>query len=169
MEKISFDIKVTKKELSDFMIYHNYHSMQGIIGVIISLGALVLLILRWDTLEVAQFAILVILALMFTVMTPIILIRKASAQEKRNKSFEKPITYELGEDGFSLIQGEECVDLEWRNVYKIVETGKSLVLYISTVRAFIWPKNQIADVRVALDDMITSCVDARKIKYKKKG
>lgn len=169
MEKISFDIKVTKKELANFMIYHNYHSMQGIIGLIISLGALIILILRWKTLDVAQFAILILLALMFTVMTPVILTRKASAQEKRNKTFEKPITYELSQEGFSLMQGEERVDLEWRNVYKIVDTGKSLVLYISTVRAFIWPKAQIANVRTALDDMIATCVESRKIKYKKKG
>ena len=169
MEKISFDIKVTKKELANFMLYHNYHSLQGIIGLIISFGALVLLILRWDTLEIAQFALLVLLTLMFTVISPVILVRKASAQEKRNKSFEKPITYELGEEGFSLIQGEERVDLEWLNVYKIVDTGKSLVLYISTVRAFIWPKAQIKDVRAALDDMIATHVESRKIKYKKKG
>ena len=169
MEKISFDIKVTKKELANFMLYHNYHSLQGIIGLIISFGALVLLILRWDTLEIAQFALLVLLTLMFTVISPVILVRKASAQEKRNKSFEKPITYELGEEGFSLIQGEERVDLEWRNVYKIVDTGKSLVLYISTVRAFIWPKAQIKDVRAALDAMIAAYVESRKIKYKKKG
>ncbi len=169
MEKISFDIKVTQKELANFMIYHNYHSMQGIIGLIISFGALAILILRWNTLDAAQYAILALLVLMFTVLTPIVLVRKASAQAKRNKSFEKPITYELGEEGFSLIQGEERVDLEWRNVYKIVDTGKCLVLYISTVRAFIWPKTQIADVRAALDDRIAACVEARKVKYKKKG
>jgi len=169
MDKITFDIKVTKKELANFLIYHNYHSMQGVIGLIISFGALVLLILRWNSLDLPQFAILVILALMFTVLTPLILIRKAAAQEKRNKTFEKPITYELGEEGFSLIQGEEHVDLEWRNVYKIVDTGRCLVLYISTVRAFIWPKSQIADVKAALDDRIEKCVEARKIKYKKKG
>ena len=169
MERISFDIKVTQKELANFMIYHNYHSMQGILGLIISIGALAILVLRWSVLDVAQFAILILLALMFTVLTPIILVRKASAQAKRNKSFEKPITYELREDGFSLVQGEERVDLEWRNVYKIVDTGKCLVLYISTVRAFIWPKTQIADVRTAMDDMIAACVEKRKIKYKKKG
>ena len=167
MENISFDVKVSKKELANFMLYHNYHSMQGILGLVISLGALVLLVLKYDTLEIAQFAILAALVLVFTVISPIILIRKAAAQEKRNKSFERPITYELREDGFSLIQGEERVDLEWRNVYKIVDTGKSLVLYISTVRAFIWPKKQISGLRPALDDMLKAHLEPRKLKYKK--
>ena len=164
--EVKFEIKISKKDLSNFMIYHNYHSMQGAIGLLISAAALVLLIAKFRALDTTQIAVLAVLALVFTVVTPLILIRKASAQEKRNKTFARPITYELREDGFSLYQEEEKADLEWRNVYKVVDSGHSLILYISTVRAFIWPKNQIKDQYAQVTGMLKAHLEPRKLKIK---
>ena len=59
--------------------------------------------------------------------------------------------------------------MEWRNVYKIVDTGKSIVLYISTVRAFIWPKSQIRDVYGDIEKMLKKHVKPGKIKISRKG
>lgn len=167
MEKIEFEIKVSKKDLFNFMIYHNYHSLQGVIGLLISLAALVLLIVRFQDLDAIKIAVLVILALAFTVLTPLMLWNKARAQEKRNKSFSRPILYELSDDGFSLSQGEEHVDIEWRNVYKVVYTGRSLIVYISVVRAFIWPKEQLADHYDQVIQMLKMHLESHKIKLKK--
>lgn len=167
MENVKFEINVSKKDLSNFMIYHNYHSMQGVIGVIISIGAFILLIFRFDMLDMMQKGLLAVLALAFTVITPVMLYIKAGNQEKRNPSFGRPITYELTDQGFSLSQGEEHVDIEWTSVYKVVDTGRSVIVYISLVRAFIWPKDQMGSQYKDIMTVLKSHVDSRKMKMKK--
>lgn len=166
--EVKFEIKISNKDLANFMIYHNYHSMQGVIGLFISLASLVLLIVKFKTLDTTQILVLAVLALVFTVLTPAILVRKAAAQAKRNKTFANPITYELRDDGFSLYQGDEKADLEWRNVYKVMDNGHSLILYISTVRAFIWPKKQIESQYGAVTGLLKAHLEPRKLKIKMK-
>ncbi len=166
LENIKFEIHISKKDLSNFMIYHNYHSLQGAIGLLISIAALILLVVRFNYLDNVQMAVLILLALVFTVLTPLLLMSKAKAQEKRNKSFSKPIEYELSEAGFGLTQGDEHVDIEWRSVYKVVDTGRSVVVYISSVRAFIWPKQQLGSTYSAVLAMLKMHLEPRKIKVK---
>lgn len=166
MENIKFEIHISKKDLSDFMIYHNYHSLQGWIGLLISLAALVLLIVRFNDLDTAKLALLIFLVLAFTVLTPLLLMNKARAQEKRNTSFHKPIQYELSDAGFALSQGEEHVDIEWRNVYKVVGTRRLVIVYISNVRAFIWPREQLGGQYEAVTGMLKAHLEPRKMKLK---
>ena len=167
MENINFEIHVTKKDLSNFMIYHNYHSLQGIIGLFISAAALVLLLVRFKDLDLTKLVILGFLVLAFTVLTPLLLMNKARTQVKRNQSFRKPIVYELSDTGFALSQGEAHVDIEWRNVYKVVSTGRSVVVYISTVRAFIWPIEQLGNQYGSIMEILKSHLEPRKIKLKR--
>lgn len=166
MENITFEIHISKKDLSNFMIYHNYHSLQGAIGLLISIAALILLVVRFQDLDYVKIAVLIVVALAFTLLTPLLLMNKARAQEKRNSSFSKPIRYELFESGFGLSQGEEHVDIEWRNVYKVVDTGRSVVVYISTVRAFIWPKEQLGSSYAKVLAVLKEHLESRKLKIK---
>ena len=164
--ELQFDIQTTSKELAHFMLYHHYHSMQGILGLVISFGALVLLIVRRKTAEPFQILLLIVLALAFTVFSPIILKYKAAAQAKRNTSFAKPIAYRLHDEGIAMTQGEEQVDLEWRNIFKVVDTGKCLVLYLSTVRALIWPKEQLGTQLKDVTAMLKEKVPAGRVRIK---
>ncbi len=167
MEPVTFKIHVSKEDLFDFMLYHNYHSMQGGLGVLISAGALILLIVRFRTLTPGQATALVVLALAFTVFTPLILRYRAGRQEKRNTSFHHPILYELTGQEMVLTQDEAHAKIAWPSVQKVIETRRSVIVYLSPVRAFIWPRTQLADQYKAVEDMLKACLEPKKVKLKR--
>lgn len=168
MEAMKFDIKITADDLSNFILQHNYKSLHGLLSVVISLAALVYLIVDFNQLDMTKRVLLLVIALLFIVVNPLMLKLKAKTQVKRNKSFENPITYELYDKGFSLTQAEETVEIEWSNVWKAIDTGRSLVLYITSVRAFIWPKTQLGEQYPDVVRMLKTHLKPVQMKIKEK-
>ena len=48
-EKITFSVQMTAKEVYMFTMYHVYHGFSGILGLCLSLVALMNLVLSFDT------------------------------------------------------------------------------------------------------------------------
>jgi hypothetical protein len=67
---------------------------------------------------------------------------KARAQVRQNKNINALLHYVLTEEGIVVSQGEQEAAVKWYDVRKKVETGKAVYLYMSPVRAFIFPASQ---------------------------
>ena len=68
---MEFDVKMDARSLSGFVLYHNYVRPGGIIGVFLSVAAIVALIIRWDHWTGVQRCLLIVLALLFLVFQPL--------------------------------------------------------------------------------------------------
>lgn len=86
MDEIKFKITLKVNDLYYFMMHHYYSKPAGIIGLVLSLGSLVLLITRWNVTDAAAKMLYFIIAVLFTVINPLMLRTKAKAQIQRNKS-----------------------------------------------------------------------------------
>ena len=71
--------------------------------------------------------------------TPIGMKLKVNSQIKQNPAFNKPIRYVVTEDKITLTMGDVTEELMWDDIFRIKCTGRSLVLYITSVRANIIP------------------------------
>ena len=142
MEEIKFSVKMQVKTMYRFLMHHGYAGISGIINLIISGGALVLLILGIGESVTSKVA-LVIVAALFTVINPLYLYYKAAKQVKLTPMFANPLDYVVNEEGLTVSQGEEALTVEWGELRKVVETKKDFYVYLSLTRAYIFPKENM--------------------------
>ena len=70
---------------------------------------------------------------------------KVKQQMKTVAAFKEPVRYTVTEEKILLQQGAVTEEMLWEDIFKIQCTGKSLVLYITSVRANIIPLRDIGD------------------------
>ena len=155
--EIKLSVKLTAKEMFNFMMKHTYSSMSGYIGLILSGCAFVGFIMTLTNSEVniAYKIVLLITALLFTVIQPLTLYRKSKRQVEQNENINKPMEYKFTDAMIQISQGEEHVEYEWTQVIKVNSSKLCIFLYVSKYRAFIIPRRVFEDDGMAkLRDMI---------------
>lgn len=140
-----FQICVTKKDLMDFKLYHNYHSVSGIAAVLFGLIALFICIYTINQVNISYTLMMGFFGLFFTVWTPIGMLLNVNKQMKKVSTFQEPVIYTATEDKITLQQGDIKEEMLWDDVFKIKCTGKSLILYITSVRANVIPLESLGD------------------------
>lgn len=65
--------------------------------------------------------------------------RKVNKQIKTVPAFAEPVKYVITPEKITLSQGEVSEELLWDDIFTIKCTGKSMILYITSVRANIIP------------------------------
>lgn len=145
---LELSIKPGEKDMRKFMLSHNYRSIGGWFGVLISIFAIVMLIIgvMRNSYNAIQVIGLAAVASMFTFVQPIQIMLKARRQVRANAMYMQPIIYNLSEEGITIRQDDIRADLSWEDVFKLTETKSAIYIYTSAVRAFIFPKDQIEDL-----------------------
>ncbi len=144
---MTVEARLTNKEMYNFLLRHNYFSLGGICGVILSIGAIVLAVLNINNTQMnGTYKIaLVFVGLLFTVIQPVMLYTKASSQVKKNDSVNKPLKYTFTDKDFSISVDEDSVTQSYEDIIKVISTKLSVIIYINKYRAFILPKSAIGE------------------------
>lgn len=153
-QQVSFQYQTTVKDMYRFLMHHAYIGVSGIINVVISGGALALLIANADQYSAFNKAGLILIASLFTIINPIYLYFKAAKQVKLTPMFQKPLDYLIDAKGIQVSQGEDQMVLPWEEVHKIIETKKDFYLYMSLTRAHVLPKEGYIEHVDLLRDII---------------
>lgn len=168
MEEIHFHVQMRVKTMYRFLMHHGYSGAAGVINIVISGGALVLLLLGVADSASGKIALAVIAAL-FTIINPIYLYYKAAKQVKLTPMFAKPFEYCINSEGISVSQGEESLLVAWSELRRVVETGKDFYIYLSLTRAYIFPKEDLGAACEKLRSAIVQYTDERICKHKLKA
>ena len=83
------------------------------------------------------------IGLLFTVIQPLIVYRNAKKQSKVYKEF--PLEYTISERGIEVKQDDAEGSNEWDNVVKIVSTKRLVIIYTSSVHAYVIPRMVLKD------------------------
>ncbi|MCD7826791.1 MAG: YcxB family protein [Clostridiaceae bacterium] len=142
MKPIEFDVKLKVSELYRFTMRHAYFSLSGIFGLLFSFAAIVLAVVNRDGYEPSTLLLLAFVGVLFPVVQPLILYFKCRAQVRKNENINASLHYILMEEGITVRQDEQEAEVKWYDIRKVVATKKSLYLYMSAMRAFIFPKEQ---------------------------
>lgn len=162
--ELSFSVKMTPKQVFRFTCYHNYHRMSGVIGIILSISALIMLIVQFPELDDRSRAVLTVVALWFFVLEPVTLYSRAKTQVRNNRAYQKPLSYTLNQEGITVSQEEEHQMLPWERVTRVVETKAQLLLYSSKVHAFVFPKESMGPCTEDVKAMILKYTDGQNVK-----
>lgn len=162
MEEIRFQVDLSVSELYVFSMRHTYCSASGVFGLLLSFGSLAVCALRYESLDGSAKLALLIIGLLFTVVQPIMLYGKAFTQRQRNKDINATLQYCISEEGIQVSQGEQQVQVLWYDVRKMVQSKHAVYLYMSPVRAFIFPRRQCGNQYDKMISLIRSMLE----KYK---
>ncbi len=141
---VEVDVKLDGKTLSSFLLYHNYRKISGVVGVLLSLAALAFFVINYNHLATNQKIVLILLALLFTVIQPIILANKGRKQAKKEE-MQKSVHYTLGESGIELKQDELKDFWKWSDVRKVCYRKQVVYIYTSQLHAFVIPASQCGE------------------------
>lgn len=142
MKEIEFDVTLKVKELFAFTMRHTYLSVSGMFSLFISLGCLVVCLFGIQQYETTTIVALLIIASLFTIIQPLMLYAKCKAQIKKNENINEALHYILSEEGITIRQAEQEAAVKWYDIRKVTQAKGGLYLYMSPVRAFIFPKEQ---------------------------
>ena len=167
-EGIHLEIRVRTMDMFRFLMRHIYAGPLGIGGVIFSLAALVVLILGGGGGDNVKTILLILGASLFTVIQPLQLLIKAKQQVSLNPMFKESLFYEFGEEKVvvKLKQVEERLEINWEDVVKVIETNTSIIVYMSTVAAYILPKDQFKQKCPQLKALMKKKLEPSKCKLK---
>lgn len=141
--KAEFETNITEQDLMNFKVYHNYHSIGGVAGLLFGIIALFICVVSIGQVNISYTLMMGFFGLFFTVYTPIGMKLKVKQQMKSVAAFREPVRYIVTEDKIVLQQGDITEEMFWDDIFKIKSTGKSLILYITSVRANIIPLRDI--------------------------
>lgn len=148
-ETLEFEVFLRGKDLSKFLLQHTYSKFSGIFSIFVSLAALVVLCIKWNAFEIPQKGALVILALLFTVIQPYRIIQKGR-KLALNPYFQEPMKYVITKDEIQVTQGDAKEGVDWKDIRKIKIKKDVIYVYVTTVNAYIFPKDAMG---TAFDDL----------------
>lgn len=163
---IKFEVKMTEKAMYDFLLYHSYTHMAGLVGALLGIMSLALAVNHGLQGDVQGAGLFGIMAFVVIFMEPVNLRQTAKRQVKQTKMFQQPLLYEVSDEGLTVRQNGMEERNPWDNFTKVVSTGKSLILYVTRVRAIILPKESMGDDYMAVVETISKHVPAKKVKIR---
>ena len=144
---IELDVKIGAKDLYDSMLRHSYSSPAGIIGN--CFGALLIVFAA-----MTGQGLYLVFGLIILSYLPCTLAFRSKQQVLSNPSFQQPLHYVVDHAGITISQGEDSVQYLWEDLYKVVSTGRSIIVYTSKINATIFPRKQMGDKCVSVIEMI---------------
>lgn len=157
--ELEFDVKMTAFGLYDYLLYHTYTGLSGLIGTLVG----VFLIIGFAS---TKYPIYLIAGVVIILYLPVNLFLRANQQIQKNEAFKKPFHYKMTDEGVSVSQGESMESISWENCYKAVSTRSSIILYTSKVTASIFPRKDIGEKQEALIEMISTHMEPKKVKIR---
>lgn len=163
---IKFDVKMTAKIMYDFSLYTTYTSFNGIAGIVLGGAGLFRTIQYMTAGNITGATPYLLIAIFFLIGSPVAMWLRSAEQVLKTPMFQKPITYEFTEEGVLVSQDGESVLNEWGNFQKAVSTNRSIILYVTKVRAIILPKKEMGEQYQGALQMICTHMDSRRVKIR---
>jgi len=157
--EVRVKVKINSGDIYDYLLYHQYTSAAGLIGS--GVGALLVVSAFLTSTWYFLIAGIIILAYL-----PWTLFLKSKTQVQKNPAFKEEMEYILNDEGLTVVLGEERASCQWENMYKAVSTGRSIILYTSTVNATIIAKRFMEDKKMDVIAAISTHMPPRKVKIK---
>lgn len=166
MEEIKVEVKINAGDMYNFFMYHTYSRPSGILSILFGLGMLGLMVYTYGQISIGQSTIYLLFSIFFLVFNPISFYLKAQQQVKASPMFQEPIYYVFNKEGITTMQNKESATVKWEDIQTVQFSKRSIIVYVSRVRANIIPKQAIGDSYADLIDMFKRNLEPSKVKIK---
>lgn len=166
MEEITVEVKIDVGDMYNFFMYHTYSKMSGVFSIIFGFAMIGLMFLTYGQVPIGQSYLYVLFGIFFIIFNPINFYAKAYKLVKKTPMFQESIFYTFNQEGITTKQNKESATVKWEEVQKVVHSKRSIIVYVSRVRANIIPKQAIGDNYNSLLEIIRNNVESVKVKIK---
>lgn len=163
---VKFEVQMTDKYMYDFMLYHNYTHASGLMSAIAGVLCFAVFLTKMTNGDAASSVVWLMCAILMLIINPQNMKSRAKMQIKNSPMFQKPLEYELTENGVIVRQDEQSEMITWEDFTKAVSTGKSVLLYIGRIRAIIFPKECMGEHYEEVLKMIHTHMSPKKVKIR---
>ena len=163
---MEFDIRMTAKALNDYFLYHCYTGFSGIFSIVLGIGIIGYAIYGLCIGAVPQSLLYLLFGAFFLVYTPVNLNTRAKRQMMVSDMFKNPLHYTITEKGIVVQQNKTSAEVEWSDLYKVVSTKRSLIVYAGKRNAFIWIKEDLGEQYEAVVSCLREHIDEKKLRIR---
>lgn len=161
--KVKFDVNMNKEYLFEFLIYHTYRGMKGIlllaVGVISWLAAIISFVMGKTMVGLG----LTFLFVFCLLIIPVILWFSAREQMQMRRIYQSPIHYGLKEEGLEVTSEDKNKIFPWKDMSNVLVTPDLIVLYRGSYTAFIFPKEEAGIHQDSLMKAVTNAVGEQNV------
>lgn len=140
---VEFDAAITEKDMYQFNLYHAYHGFQGIAATLVGVWVLIMAGITFGKVEVMYTLLYLVLGVVFLVYVPVSLNLRSKQQIRNSEILKQALHYKIDDAGIHVSQGEQTADLDWKQIYKMVSTKNSLLIYSNRVNAYVIPRQAV--------------------------
>ena len=162
----SFDVKMTKKILYDFLMTHTYRGFAGWFSIAMGLFGLFLTVSSIGKAEWTMILVYAVFSVYFLLYQPIALYMKAAKQIKLNPMYKEAIHYEVNDEGIGSSQNDQSVMIPWSDIIKVTESKYSFLLYTGKISSFVLPRESMGMQITIVEGLIRKHVKADQVKIK---
>lgn len=164
--EVKATVQLTAKQMFEFLMRHTYLTMGGFISVILSIGSIAgfCFMVTKPNASIMYLGALLIIGLLFTVIQPCMIYKRAKKQVKQSEAINKPLEYVISKKGIDISQGDNKAFSPWNEIIKITSTKRIVMFYTSRVNAYIIPKGQIEEQMDTLKTLVRENCKAGYIK-----
>lgn len=163
---VKFQVQMTEKYMYDFMLYHNYTHASGLMSAMAGVLCFAVFLTKITNGDVPSSVVWLMCAIIMLIVNPQNMKAKAKMQIHNTPMFQKPLEYEIHENGITVRQDDQEVSNVWDDFTKAVSTGKSILLYMGRIRAIILPKECMGEQYEQVLKMIHTHIPANKVKIR---
>ncbi len=144
---VEFDAAITEKDMYRFNLYHAYHGFQGICATLVGVWVLITAAITFGKVEPRYTLLYTVFGIVFLIYVPASLYLRSKKQIQASDVLKQPLRYKVDDAGIHVSQGEQAADLEWKQIYKMVSTKNSLLVYSNRVNAYVIPREAVGKER----------------------
>ena len=163
---VKINVQITKNDIYCFLKRHSLTHMSGVIGRIAIIVFLVLGIYDIIIFNLGDALLFLMGSFIMAFFPNQAMKKKAKKQVQDSEMFQKPLEYEFSEKGVTIRQGDLEVTNEWDAIVKVIKTRKHIIMYMSRVRAMIFPKRCMKEEYEDVIKMIRDNLPPEKVKFK---
>lgn len=165
--KVSFDIKLTAKDLYKFNISQVYKGMQGFLSLLLPVLVFAYAVSTFGQVSIGSTLVYVAVGILFLVYVPVSLwLRVKKIVNDPENALSRSIHYDFTEDGIKVSVEEEQVEFQWENIFQMKTTKDLVLVYTNRINAYILPKVQLGEGYVQLSELAHKKLEKYRIKMK---
>lgn len=164
---IEFDITLTAKDMYRFNMYQTYSGFHGWFSVIVSVLIFVVAGMTYGDIEATYTILYVVFGIIFLVYPPLSLSIRSKHALASSEVLRNALHYVVGENGFTVSQGDANAELPWTQIYKMVTTKHNVLVYSNRTNAYVIPREQLGETTYrALAEIANSKLEKFRVKMK---
>lgn len=145
MEKHEFDISMETGDVFAYLARQQFLGLRGLVNLALNVIIVLCLVFNWENYDTTARLLLFLLLFMFDIYVPVTMYLRAKSQSGAAKENQTLTHYIVSNEGITVSQGEESIELLWGHFQKFISSSKRIYVYTSRLTAFIFPKSQIED------------------------